>query len=584
MHPARFRKPVRRLLFRDRTGGILVAAGLGAGLLAVPLSAAAASPGSYNPFDVNNGFTVYVQGDAVLGNGEMEGSLAADGVISSTNQNGYPVVHQAAGLADYTVPAIDGDPVRILAGSYAGTGSFEVTNRNAAPGSPEASAAVKLVDTADLRGSSRGSNFLRVTNRDGGNLDLNTKSYDPAYATDLSVIATAMPSVAAYFPQKTEQLTRTSQCLAAMYDPETNLAHAVPVSDQGGMVMPGPYATDKANVLNYDQLAGKIIKPDNAAGYRPTAEAPLVIKVPAGTTELGKLNFEGWSSSGESQRLARYIFLDLSDVTGNLKVDGLEMGSVYAPRANVSFDTNITHNGQWLAGTFTASGAGELHHHTFLGQLPCATPTPEPEPTVTPTPEPEPTVTPTPEPDPEPTVTPTPEPEPTATPTPEPEPTVTPTPEPDPDPEPTATPTPTPAPAPEPEPTVMPTPEPEPTVTPTPTPEPEPTVTPAPGPEPTATPTPEPEPSETGAPAPNPEPSESTTPMPEPSESTTIAPEPNESGDPAAGTEATTPAGGGGSSLAVTGSAGALALGAIAVLLLSIGAVLIIGARKGNHA
>ena len=490
MHPARFRKPVRRLLFRDRTGGILVAAGLGAGLLAVPLSAAAASPGSYNPFDVNNGFTVYVQGDAVLGNGEMEGSLAADGVISSTNQNGYPVVHQAAGLADYTVPAIDGDPVRILAGSYAGTGSFEVTNRNAAPGSPEASAAVKLVDTADLRGSSRGSNFLRVTNRDGGNLDLNTKSYDPAYATDLSVIATAMPSVAAYFPQKTEQLTRTSQCLAAMYDPETNLAHAVPVSDQGGMVMPGPYATDKANVLNYDQLAGKIIKPDNAAGYRPTAEAPLVIKVPAGTTELGKLNFEGWSSSGESQRLARYIFLDLSDVTGNLKVDGLEMGSVYAPRANVSFDTNITHNGQWLAGTFTASGAGELHHHTFLGQLPCATP--KPEPTVTPTPEPDP--------------------------------------------------------------------------------------------EPTATPTPEPEPSEAGAPAPNPEPSESTTPMPEPSESTTIAPEPNESGDPAAGAEATTPAGGGGSSLAVTGSAGALALGAIAVLLLSIGAVLIIGARKGNHA
>ena len=503
---------------RRRTGAALAGAGIAAALLTAPLAAGpwaadavAAAPESFNPFDASNGFTLYVSGDAVLGNAEIEGSVAVDGRFSTANQNGYPMVHEVAGLPDYTVPFVDGVPVRLLAAEYTGSGSVDLTNRNAQPGSPEASAAVKLVETANLTGSARGGgnngqDFLRVTNNDGGNLDLKAVPFQSGHLTDLGLLATAEPSVAAYFPQRAAQLSRTSQCLASMYDPANQAAHMVPLQNNGSMVMPGPYATDKPNVLNYDDVAGLIIKGDNASGYRPTAEAPLVIKVPAGTTEVGRLNFEGWSSAGTGQALARYIFLDLSEVTGNVVVDGLEMGSVYAPSASVLFNSNVTHNGQWLTGSFASSGAGELHHHSFLGELPCAASQP-----VVPTPEPS-------------TTTPG---EPTAQPTPEPS---------------TTTPG---------EPTAQPTPEPS-------------TTTPA---EPTAQPT-------------------------------TVSPSADPSGAPAAGSgESPAPSGDAGApalspsaeagntaSLAATGSAGAVAIGAVAVLLLTAGLIMFFGARKGRHA
>ncbi|MFZ3417863.1 collagen-binding domain-containing protein [Arthrobacter sp. 3Tela_A] len=506
---------------RRRTGAVLASAGVMAALLAAPLAAgpwatgaSAAGTGSFNPFEVNQGFTLYVSGDAVLGNGEMEGSIAVDGRISTANQNGYPLVHQVAGLADYTVPLIDGVPVRILAAEYTGAGSVDLTNRSAQPGSPEAGAGVKLVQTANLSGSARGGgndgrDFLRVTNTDGGNLDLKPVPFHSGYATDLSLLATAEPSVGAYFPNRAAQLSRTSQCLASMYDPANGLAHTVPVKNDNSMVMPGPYATDKPNVLNYSDVAGKTIKGDNANGYRPTAEAPLVIKVPAGTTEVGRLNFEGWSSAGAGQALARYIFLDLSEVTGNVLVDGLEMGAVYAPSASVAFNSNVTHNGQWLTGSFNSAGAGELHHHTFLGELPCAASAP-----------------------------------------------------------------------------VVPTPEPSTTTPAEPTPEPS-TTTPA---EPTA------EPSTTTPAEPTVEPSEPTVEPSEPTEPAAVVPSADPSGAPAAGgtdpgapsasaaDASSAPASVPGSVLAATGSAGALAIGAVAVLLLTAGLVLFFGGRKGRHA
>ncbi|MBP1327525.1 hypothetical protein JOF28_002757 [Leucobacter exalbidus] len=40
---------------------------------------AAPAPTTFNPFEINNGFTVVSQGDVMLGNGEIEGSVAAYG-------------------------------------------------------------------------------------------------------------------------------------------------------------------------------------------------------------------------------------------------------------------------------------------------------------------------------------------------------------------------------------------------------------------------------------------------------------------------------------------------------------------------
>ena len=118
MEPLLFQESPSSPPSRRRIGGVLAAGGLAAALIAAPLAAgpfavdAAAAAVTFNPFDVNNGFSLFVAGDVVLGNGEIEGSIAVDGSISSTNQNGYPVVHQVAGLPDYTVPEIDGVPDR----------------------------------------------------------------------------------------------------------------------------------------------------------------------------------------------------------------------------------------------------------------------------------------------------------------------------------------------------------------------------------------------------------------------------------------------------------------------------------------
>ncbi|MET8317464.1 collagen-binding domain-containing protein, partial [Rhodococcus erythropolis] len=343
--------------------------------------AASAAPATFNPFDANNGFTIVSQGDAYLNNGELEGSIASLGSISSGNQNGYPVVHQAAGEADYTVPKVDGVPVRILADEFTGGGAFDVVNRDdsgtISPNSPEANAVVKLVDTDGLTGSARGGgsgnaagqDFLRITNPAAGIIDLKTV---PFAGSDVGDYRSDLSPVAAYFPGLDAQVTQTNTCLTSMYDPALALTNPVSVDDQGGLVFVEGFAADRPNVIDYTDIAGKTVKLDRAGGYKPTANAPLVIRVPAGTTDLGQLRFEGWSAqAGAQQSLARYILLDLSAVTGTVTVNGLEMGAIWAPNANLNFNSGVTTNGQWFAKNVTTAGGGEIHHHTFLGNLPC---------------------------------------------------------------------------------------------------------------------------------------------------------------------------------------------------------------------
>lgn len=336
------------------------------------LSAATAAPATFNPFDINNGFTAVAQGNITLSNGEVEGSVAALGSISSGKDN-YPVVHHAAGESDYTVPSIDGTPVRILAEKFTGSGSFALTNRDdsgaISQDSPEANAVAKLVNTDNLQGSERG-NFLRLTNADTGNMDLESV---PFAGSDIANYKTKNSAVADYFPNLDATVVKTNQCLASMYDSKLDLTHAVDLNEKHGMPHPTGFATDRPNVINYGDIAGKVIKMDDAAGYVPTADAPLVIRVPAGTTSIGKVNFEGWSAQhGAQQKLARYILLDMSDVSGAVTIDGFELGAIWAPKADLNFNTGVTTNGQWFSGgNITTAGGGEIHHHQFLGKLPC---------------------------------------------------------------------------------------------------------------------------------------------------------------------------------------------------------------------
>lgn len=364
----------KRALSAIGASTLVASAVLGAGS-----SAAVAAVTTFNPFDINNGFTTVARGDIRLGNAELEGSVAAFGSISTANQNGYPVLHQAAGEPDYIVPSIDGTPVRILADRFIGTGSFDVSNRDDSgtidPEGPEANAVVKLAQIDGLRGSDR-SGFLRLTNTDGGNLDLKTVEFAGA---DVADYRTSAPSVAAYFPDIDAHVAQANRCLAAMYDPDLGLTQDVQLEDQGGMVFPSGFATDRPNVIDYADIAGKTVKLDRAGEYAPSADAPLVIRVTEGTTDIGQLNFEGWSpQKGAQQVYARYIMLDMSEVTGDVTVNGFTLGAIWAPNASLHFDSGVTTNGQWFAGDITSAGGGEIHHHTFLGNLPCAEPSTSP--------------------------------------------------------------------------------------------------------------------------------------------------------------------------------------------------------------
>ncbi|MCL3838288.1 collagen-binding domain-containing protein [Aeromicrobium duanguangcaii] len=182
------------------TVAVTVAAGAGLAVIAAP--AATATTETFNPFSVNRGFSVVSRGDAVLGNGEIEGSIAAFGSISSSERNGYPVVHTVAGMGDYGVPSIDGTPVRILADRFVGSGAFDVSNRDQGntitAGSDEARASVRLADVTGLTGSARGGgawaaagqDFLRVTNPSGGILDL---KIEPFATSSVAGLKTARP-------------------------------------------------------------------------------------------------------------------------------------------------------------------------------------------------------------------------------------------------------------------------------------------------------------------------------------------------------------------------------------------------------
>lgn len=176
----------------------------------------------------------------------------------------------------------------------------------------------------------------------------------------------------AYFSGLEAKIVTNSQCLASMYG-AGDLVNRVKVEPEGNQAFVSQFSNSKPNVLDLSDVAVDTIKLDRAGGFTPSAAAPLVIRVPAGTTKLGAINFEGWSPQrGAQQTFSRYILLDLSDVTGEVTVDGLTMGAIWAPKANLTFNSGVTTNGQWLAKSLTLTGGGEMHHQTFGGLLPCA--------------------------------------------------------------------------------------------------------------------------------------------------------------------------------------------------------------------
>src|SRR5699024_1865050 len=167
-----------------------------------------------------------------------------------------------------------------------------------------------------------------------------------------------------------DQVAHANQCLADMYDPEAELVNRVTVSSEGGLTCVEDFATDQPNVIDYTEHTDQTIKMDRADGDRHSDEDTQVIRDPAGVTGLNQLNFEGWSAQVD-QALAEFIMLDLSEVTGEVAVDCVELGTIWAPKADLVFGSDTTTNGQWFAQDVTTSGGGEIHHYAFGGELVC---------------------------------------------------------------------------------------------------------------------------------------------------------------------------------------------------------------------
>src|SRR5690606_7836140 len=189
--------------------------------------------------------------------------------------------------------------------------------------------------------------------------DLKVVPFEGASVGD---IATERTSVQSYFPDIDTDLVRIEECLVSMYDPDNALVSYVNPNERDGMLFPNNFSTTMPNVLDYAAVAGKTIKMDLAGGYEPTATAPLIIKVPAGTTSVGPINVEGWSPDrSQDQAFARHILVDLSDVSGTVSIDGMTMGAIWAPGVDLVYNSNVTTNGQWFAGSVeTGHARGEI--------------------------------------------------------------------------------------------------------------------------------------------------------------------------------------------------------------------------------
>ncbi|GAA1988693.1 hypothetical protein GCM10009718_27830 [Isoptericola halotolerans] len=359
--PDRRRTPSHRTRRRVARTAAPLGLALTLSTLAVPAGAATTQ---VDPFDLAGGFSVYARGDAQLTNHETEGAIAVGGELTVRADGGtYPVIHQAAGTADYTIPTVDGDPTRLLIGSYAPTsGLAKVENKGVPAGSgPELEGYLKVVGDDPAFDTYQRADWTRYRTAvdDAPAIDATNQAWPDGADT----VATENGSVASYV-ESGPGVDAVRQCLAQLGD--SDLAHRLDVAeDVGDRVVLSAIEPGVPNVVDYADIADASLV-QFADGTLPSADAPLIISVPAGTTELSGKVF------GTEGQVARYVMWDLSQHDGAVTLDGSGTrvdGSVYAPDADLTLSAAPI-DGQIVAGSLDLRG-GEAHAYLFAGSLPC---------------------------------------------------------------------------------------------------------------------------------------------------------------------------------------------------------------------
>lgn len=355
----------------------LLAAGAVAG---GTVAAQAAPPSSFNPFAMSGGFTVYAREDATLANTETEGTIAVGDVATMPNDTQYTIVHVVAGTGDYTLPVVDGDPTRLLVGSYdpASRGILAITS--AGTSDDDLHGDLKMVERdGPYQPFARGSWLRLNTNPTNPDLtpliDATHQRYPehappPATATGNSSIYTfntAPTAVADYVEANREaSYEDAASCLDTIADPGQDVGNPVGIADDAGdRVVLEPLSPDQPNVVEYADVSGASLL-QFSAGPTPGVTNPLIVRVAAGTTTVTAPRVDPQGA------YSPYILWDLSAVTGDVTVtaaQGRIDGSIYAPAASVTVDAAPL-DGQVLGRNVTLLG-GEVHSFLFSGEISC---------------------------------------------------------------------------------------------------------------------------------------------------------------------------------------------------------------------
>lgn len=339
-----------------------------------------------NPFTLAGGFTVYSHGDAVLGNSEFEGSLAVGGELRLTQGANYQFAHKIAGTGSYVLPTIDGDPTRLLIGSYGSDpatniGRVQITSTGATQ--PSQIGDLKIVDRTGPFISFTRASWLRYGLAQGTDSPPLIDAENQVYPDD-SVPPTTSAGGGSIYTYDTGADTRTTvadyveanaqanegeidQCLVEIADPDGGLGHPVEVLERAGdRIVLGTLSTDQPNVLEYADIEGAHLL--QFSDGTPGPLHPLIIHVEPGTTSIvpPAIDPEGTYSP--------YVMWDLSEVTGpiDISTDGRGDGSIYAPNADLTIRAQPW-DGQVIANSVVILG-GEVHSFLFNGALPCDAP------------------------------------------------------------------------------------------------------------------------------------------------------------------------------------------------------------------
>lgn len=376
------RSSIRRAAGSRAIAAIVALVLVGSGAVAYAPSAAAAYPDSFNPFAMAGGFTVYAREDGSFGNTETEGSIAVGRTMTKPGDGQYTLVHVVAGTGDYTLPTVDGDPTRLLAGSYSPDSGGITAITSAGTSDPELFGALKLVDRGGPFEAFARADWLRLgtdpTRPDQTPLiDATHQRYPddaapPAGSAGNGSIYTAntgATAVADYVEaQRESSWGQASQCLADIADPTLPLGNPVAVAENfGDRVVLEPLRDDRPNIVDYTDIAGTALV-QFSPGPEPSVGNPLIIRVPAGTTEVVGARFDPQGA------YSPYVMWDLSALTGPVSVTAAQAridGSIYAPEADVTVDAAPL-DGQIIGNNVTTLG-GEIHSFLFAGEIACST-------------------------------------------------------------------------------------------------------------------------------------------------------------------------------------------------------------------